>query len=197
VLHRRSVQVAAAALFTVLAAPASAAEWTFDPPHTQATFTVTHLAISKVRGTIPLVAGTLTPGSNELPSAVSATFDVSKLDTHDAQRDASLRSADWFDVAKYPTMTFVSTKITGTPQEFHVLGNLTMHGVTKPVTLDAKLEGTLVDNKGIRHLAYAASTTFDRRAWGLTWGNVSGGQLIAGYDVTVDLEVDATDKPER
>lgn len=196
-LFRRLVSAAAALVVTALALPAAAADWVFDPPHTQATFVVTHLAISKVRGSMPLVAGTLTPGANDLPTAVTATFDASKLDSHDGQRDASLRSADWLDVAKYPTIRFVSTKVSGTPQAFEILGNLTVHGVTKPVTLKGKVEGTMTDAKGVRHVAYTATTEFDRRQFGLTWGNVSGGQLIAAYEVYIDLEADAVEKPVR
>ena len=190
------VSLATAAALTV-AAPAVAAEYTIDQAHTQAQFTIVHLAISKVHGQIPIASGTAEIGDNELPSSVNATLDVTKLDTHDAKRDSDLKGPDFFDAAKYPTITFVSTKIAGTPADFTMTGNLTLHGVTKPVTLTGKVEGRVTDGRGRHHIAYTAATTFDRREFGMNWGNFSGGALIAGYDVTIDLEVDAFTPPAK
>ena len=188
----KALRVFTAASLLAIAAPAAAAEYTVDTAHTQAQFTVVHLAISKVHGQIPVAAGVVqVEGNNEVPAAVNATLDVSRLDTHDAKRDSDLKGPDFFDAAKYPTITFVSTKIAGTPSAFTVTGNLTLHGVTKPVTLNGKVEGQVTDGRGRHHIAYTATTTFDRREFGMNWGNFSGGALIAGYEVTVDLEVDA------
>ena len=181
----------------LIAAPTAAAEYTIDPVHTQAQFTVVHLAISKVHGQIPIASGVAQIDNGELPSSVNVTLDVTRLDTHDAKRDSDLKSPDFFDAAKYPTITFVSTKIAGTPAAFTMTGNLTLHGVTKPVTLNAKVEGQMTDGRARHHIAYTASTSFDRRDFGMNWGNVSGGALIVGYDVTVDLEVDAFTPPAK
>ena len=190
---RRSI--AAAALVAALAAPALAADYAVDPNHTQATFTVTHLAISRVSGKVPVTSGAVSLGSNDVPSAISMTLSAKDIDTQSADRDKDLRSPDWFDVDKFPTMTFVSKSVTGTPQALTIAGDLTMHGVTKPVTFTAKEIGKMTDARGRTHVGYSASTTLDRRTWGLNWGHTTpGGSLIAGNDVTIDLNVEIVSK---
>jgi polyisoprenoid-binding protein YceI len=185
----------AVALVAGLAAPALAADYAVDPNHTQATFTVTHLAISRVSGKVPVTAGTVTLGSTDAPTAISVTFSAKDIDTQSADRDKDLRSADWFDVEKFPTMTFVSKTITGTPQAFSILGDLTMHGVTKPVTLTAKELGKMTDARNRTHVGYNATATLDRRDWGLNWGRTApGGALIAGNEVTLDINVEIVSK---
>ena len=187
--------VAVAALVVAFVSPAFAADYTIDPNHTQATFTVTHLAISHVSGKVPVVSGTVALGATGLPSAVAVTFSAKDIDTQSADRDRDLRSPDWFEVDKYPTMTFASTSISGTPQAFTIAGNLTMHGVTKPVTLNAKELGRMTDARNRVHVGYDATTTIDRRAWGLSWGKTTpGGSLIAGNDVTIDANVEIVAK---
>jgi polyisoprenoid-binding protein YceI len=184
---------AAAALVAALTAPAVAAEYNLDLNHTQAEFSVVHLGFSHVRGLIPVSAGTLVLDGSNVPTSVTATLNAAGLDTKSADRDSDLRGAEWFETAKYPTMSFVSTRIEGTnPQAFTIAGNLTMHGVTKPVTLAAKFEGRMVDTRGRAHVAYSATTTVDRRDFNLNFGKtVPGGGLVAGYDVTISLSVEA------
>jgi len=192
-LYRRFILAALAVL--ALAAPARAADYALDPNHTQAVFTVVHLGFSHVSGEIPLVAGTMAIGANDLPTAVSATLSAKDIDSHSADRDRDLRGSDWLEVDKFPTMSFVATQVTGTPQSFIVVGNLTMHGVTKPVTLAAKEEGKMTDGRGHVHVAYSASTTIDRRDWGLNWGHTTpGGSLIAANDVSIALTIEAIAK---
>ncbi|MDB5071822.1 MAG: polyisoprenoid-binding protein [Candidatus Eremiobacteraeota bacterium] len=187
--------VLAAAFVAALATPALAADYAIDANHTQATFTVTHLAISRVSGKVPVTAGTVSVGSNNLPSAISVTFSAKDIDTQSADRDKDLRSADWFETDKYPTMTFVSKSITGTPQSFTVVGDLTMHGVTKPVTLTAKEIGKMTDARNRTHIGYTATANLDRRDWGLNWGRTTpGGSLVAGNDVTLDINVEVVSK---
>ncbi|BDE05742.1 polyisoprenoid-binding protein [Vulcanimicrobium alpinum] len=186
--------LAAAAVVAALGAPcvAYAAEYTLDPNHTQAEFTVVHLAISQVRGQIPVTSGTMEIGPGDLPSAISATLSAKDLDTHSADRDKELRGDDWFAIERYPTITFVAKKIEGTAQAFTVSGDLTMHGVTKPVTLSGKMLGKMTDGRNRAHLGYVAATTVDRRDWGLNWGKTTpGGALIAAYDVAINLNVEA------
>jgi polyisoprenoid-binding protein YceI len=185
----------AAAFVAALAAPALAADYAIDPNHTQATFTVTHLAISRVSGKVPVSAGTVAIGASGLPTAISVTFSAKDIDTQSADRDRDLRSADWFDTDKYPTMTFVAKSVSGTPQAFTVQGDLTMHGVTKPVTLNAKELGKMTDARNRTHIGYTATATLDRREWGLNWGKTTpGGGLIAGNDVTIDVNVEVVSK---
>ncbi len=186
---------AAAAFLFVTAGPALAADYTLDTDHTQAEFTVRHLAISLVRGQVPLASGTIAIGADDVPTAVNATLDVASIETQDANRDRDLRGPDWFEVDKYPTMTFVARKIAGTPASFTVDGDLTFHGVTKAVTLAGKEEGKIVDGRGRTHVGYTATATIDRREWGLNWGRTTpGGDLVVANDVKIDLNVEAVSK---
>ena len=190
---RRSVLTAA--LVCALAAPALAADYAVDPNHTQATFTVTHLAISRVSGKMPVTTGTVSLGANGLPAAVNVTFSAKDVDTQSADRDRDLRSADWFEVDKYPTITFVARSASGTPQAFTLVGDLTMHGVTKPVTLNAKELGRMTDARSRTHVGYTATGSLDRRDWGLNWGKTTpGGSLIAGNDVSLEITVEIVSK---
>ena len=141
-----------------------------DTNHTQAEFTVVHLGFSHVRGQIPITGGAVSAADNGLPSAIAVTLSPKDIDSHSADRDRDLRGSDWLDVEKFPAMTFVSRQITGTPESFTVVGDLTMHGVTKPVTLAAKEEGKMTDGRGRTHFAYSASTTVDRRELGAELG---------------------------
>src|SRR5579884_2705844 len=116
--------------------------YTLDTSHSTVEFVVRHLMISKVRGRFAAFQGSidLAPGS-DVPQAVSVTIDVSSIDTREEQRDAHLRSADFFEVEKFPTMTFESSRIEGTPDSFTIYGNLTLHGVTREVALAGSFEG--------------------------------------------------------
>jgi len=190
-----SAATAAAAFLVAWAIPAVAADFALDTDHTQAEFTVRHLAISQVRGQVPLASGTITIGPDDLPTAISATLNVASIETQDADRDKDLRGSDWFEVDKYPTMTFVSRKVAGTTTAFTIEGDLTFHGVTKTVTLTGKEEGKIVDGRGRTHVGYTASGTIDRRDWGLNWGRTTpGGALVVANDVKIDLNVEAVSK---
>jgi polyisoprenoid-binding protein YceI len=192
-LLRRSLL--ALALTAALAGPALAADYAVDANHTQATFTVTHLAISRVSGKIPVTAGLVSLGSAGIPTAITMTLSAKDVDTQSEARDRDLRGADFFEVDKFPTMTFVAKSITGTPQAFTIVGDLTMHGVTKPVTFTAKELGKMTDQRGRTHVGYSAATTLDRRQWGMNWGgSTPGGSLVAGNDVTIDLNVEIVSK---
>jgi polyisoprenoid-binding protein YceI len=174
------------ALLLSLTAPAFAADFVLDKAHTQAQFTVVHLGLSKVNGLVPLISGTIAVGPNELPTGAQASFDVSQLQTYDDNRNASLRDR-YFEAAKYPTITFVERKITGTPDNFTMTGDLTIHGVTKSVELAGKLDG-MATIRGKQNVAYSATTTIDRRDYGMTFGPLLDNQLIAGYQVTITIE---------
>jgi len=183
--------LATASLLLALGAPVLAADYSLDKAHTQSEFTVTHLSLSKVHGQIPLASGTASVGANQLPAAIDATFDVAGVATQNDRRDKDLRD-NYFEVAKYPTMTFVETGAKGKPEAFTMTGDLTIHGVTKPVTLQSKLDGTAV-LRGKRHFAYSGTTTIDRRDFGMTFGPLLDNALIAGYEVTIDIETDVVE----
>jgi polyisoprenoid-binding protein YceI len=162
--------------------------WTVDPVHSTAQFTARHFGIVPVIGTIPIEKASvqLNAGS-QIPSAVSAALDASKLDTHNDMRDGDLRSAHYFNVASTPEIRFVSTKIEGTdPTHFTIAGDLTMHGETHPVVLNAQVIASGKSPRGRSIIAYGASVTIDRAQWGMTYG-----PLVVGNSVDISLNIEA------
>lgn len=183
------VSIAVFSLVVALAAPAPAAQtWTVDPIHSTAQFTAKHFGIVPVVGTIPIVAASVTINDNdEIPLAISAQLDPAKEDTHFEVRDNDVRSAHFLDVSTYPRIEFVSTKIEGTdPKNFTITGNLTMHGQTHQVTLQAHVVAAGKSPRGQSIIAYAASTTIDRTQWGMSYGS-----MIVGNDIDLALNVEA------
>jgi polyisoprenoid-binding protein YceI len=180
----------AAALAGMTASAASADDYAYDKPHTTATFTATHLAFIKVHGAIPFTAGTIVLGANDLPTAAAATFDLSAIDSGDPNRDKALRT-QYLETDKFPSMSFVMRKITGSPQAFEMTGDLTLHGVTKSVTL----KGSMIGNatvRGKREVGYSATTQIDRRDFGITFGNaVTDAPLSVSNDIEIDIEAAA------
>lgn len=167
--------------------------YAIDPAHTNVGFVVRHLMIAKVRGHFTSVSGTITlPAGSDLPEAVDVTIDGSSIDTREPQRDEHLRSADFLDVATYPTLAFRSTAIAGTPSAFEIHGDLTIHGTTRPVVLDATFEGRATDPWGNRRAGYEARTTISRKDFGLTWNQVlEAGGVAVGDEVRIEISVEA------
>jgi polyisoprenoid-binding protein YceI len=172
----------------------STTTWNIDATHSHAEFKVRHLMISNVRGSFPKVSGVLTlDESDPTNSGVEASIDVASVETRDAQRDAHLKSADFFDVEKFPTMTFKSTKVTATGAgEGTVEGNLTIRDVTKPVVFE--VEGPTAPTKdpwGNLRVGAAATTKISRKEFGLTWSApLEAGGVMIGDEVTITLEVE-------
>lgn len=170
-------------------------QWTIDSTHSNVEFSVKHLMITTVKGRFGAVAGTLDL-AGPVPS-VTATIDVATVDTRTAQRDDHLRSPDFFDVARYPTIGFRSTSLEGTfaspGDRFRIHGELTIRGTAKPVTLEAVYEGEGADPWGGLRRAFSATVTLDRRDFGLTWNQAleTGGVLVSN-EVRVSLEIQAT-----
>lgn len=178
-------------VFVLGGGPALAANlqtWTVDPVHSTAQFTARHFGIVPVIGTIPIVSASVTlAGDSQIPVAASADLDPSKLDTHDDRRDGDLRSPHFFDVASTPQLHFVSTKVEGDdPKHFTIDGNLTMHGQSHPVVLDAQVVASGKSPKGRSIIAYAATAEIDRTQWGMTYG-----PLIVSSNVELSLNVEA------
>jgi polyisoprenoid-binding protein YceI len=188
------------ALTMMIAVPlaASADTWQIDPVHTTVEFTVRHMMISNVRGLFTKVAGTITAKDNDPASVkVEATIDTSSIDTRSADRDADLKSANFLDVAKYPTMTFRSKKIepAGTGK-WKMIGDLTLHGVTKEVTLDVQGPAAPIkDPWGNTRAGASATTKINRKDFGLAWSKVlEAGGAVVGDEVTVSIDVEAVKK---
>ena len=186
--------VAALVLSASAAAYGQAVPYKIDKVHSEADFAIKHLAISTVHGRFGNIAGTVTFDPNDVAkSSVDATVDVTTVDTGVAQRDTHLKSPDFFDTAKYPTMTFKSKSAHGSPQSFELEGDLTMHGVTKPVTLhvEASKEQTGMDGKTMVR-GFEATTTLHRTDFGLTWnGTLKSGDAALGDDVKVNISIEA------
>lgn len=171
------------------------AQWTFDPAHTAANFSARHMMVSTVRGSFRKVDGSLEfDPANPADAQVEAVIDVASMDsTGVQQRDEHLLSPDFLDVAKYPTITFKSTRVEPNRDgsEAKVYGNLTIKDVTKEVVLDVEFHGEGTSPYGQNIAGFSARTKFDREKFGLTW-NVAletGGWLV-GKDIKIDLDVE-------
>lgn len=162
--------------------------FTVDPVHSTAQFTARHFGIVPVIGTIPIKSATVKLGDgSQIPLSVTAELDPSQLDTHNDMRDGDLRSDHFFDVAADPAMSFTSTKIAGSdPKHFTIEGNLTMHGQTHPIALNAQVVAAGKSPRGRDIIAYAATTTIDRTAWGIAYG-----PMIVGNTIDISLNVEA------
>jgi polyisoprenoid-binding protein YceI len=171
--------------------------YSIDPAHSAADFKVKHMMISNVQGEFSNVKGLIIYDPAHLEAAkVDATVDVTTLNTRDADRDKHLKSPDFFDAAKFPSMTFQSTKFVQANGKTQVQGNLTLHGVTKPVVLD--LDGPSPEVKdpwGNFRRGVTATTTLRRQDFGLVWNkNLDGGGVLIGDDVTVTLNIEGVRK---
>lgn len=173
-----------------LAAPTS---WDLDPSHSQVGFAVKHLVISTVRGEFTKYQGQVTlDDADPARSAVQATIDVGSVSTRNADRDAHLRSPDFFDAAKYPTMTFRSTKVARTgPEALEVTGDLTLHGVTRPVVLQVTTAPEVKGMYGETRRGFSATGTISRKAFGLAWNKVVEAGPAVGDEVTLALDLEA------
>ena len=184
----------ATALVLVAASAAQAQTWTIDASHSGAHFAVRHMMVSTVRGDMGKVTGTVNfDGKNLAAAAVDATIDVTAISTRDEKRDAHLKSADFFDVATYPTMTFKSKKVVPSADgSFKLVGDLTMHGVTKEVTLDVEALRPVVKMANGSRTGTTATTKLNRQDFGVKWSRtMDGGGVVVGDEVsvTIDLEL--------
>lgn len=169
--------------------------WTIDPVHSMPEFSVKYMVISTVKARFTKVDGTLDlDEANPLRSSVRATIDVTTLNTGDAQRDAHLRSPDFFDVERFPTIAFQSTNVERVDDEnWKVTGDLTIRDVTRPVTLAVEYEGQIKDAYGKQRGAFTAATAFDRKDFGLNWNRaLEAGGFIVSNNVKVTLHIAAT-----
>ncbi len=191
-----------AVLMAVLPAAPLASTWNIDPLHSHASFTVKHLVISTVRGEFGKTTGAvLIDDADVTRSKAEASIDVATIDTRVPDRDADLKSPRFFDVAKYPTLSFKSTKIERAGQgKLKVTGDLTMHGVTRPVVLD--VEGPSAEIKGLKgetRRGLSATTKLNRKDFGLVTNPIVEAGPVIGDDVNIEVSLELvkeTEKPE-
>ncbi len=186
-------RLAALLALAPLAALAETATWNIDPAHTQSMFTVRHMVISSVKGEFEKTTGTVLLDEKDITrSSVEATIDAASINTRVANRDNDLRSPNFFDVAKYPTITFKSTKVEKAGQgKLKVTGNLTLHGVTRPVVLD--VEGPtapIKDPGGHTRRGLSATTTINRKDFGLQYNKMIEAGPVVGDEIKIDIEAE-------
>lgn len=184
----------AAAFLIMVPAFASASTWNIDPEHSSAQFKVRHLMVSHVKGGFGKVSGVVTIDDRDIAkSRVTAVIDTSSIDSGVAKRDAHLKSADFLDVEKYPTMTFTSTRIDKKGDgNLRMTGNLTLHGVTRPVVLEVEGPTAQVkDPMGNVRRGASATTRISRKDFGLVWNKaLEAGGVAVGDDVDISIEVE-------
>lgn len=166
--------------------------WKIDTSHAHAEFAVRHLMISTVKGRFGDVQGVVRFDDSDLPkSSVDVKIGVASIDTREPQRDAHLRSADFFDAERFPEITFKSTRIEGTGDSFKVTGDLTIRGTTRPVILDVTAEGRGKDPWGGERAGFSATGKIKRSDFGLTWNQLlETGGVAVGDDVRISVDVE-------
>ena len=177
---------------TAIALPElSAGTWTIDQTHSTVGFTVRHLVVSKVRGRFQAFTGAITVSEDGTPS-VNAEIDVASITTDNEQRDGHLKTADFFEVEKYPTATFTSTSVKADGGDFVVTGDFTLHGVTKSIDLKLEFNGV---NAGMGNgpvAGFEASTTINRKDFGISIDMpLEGGGAVVGDKIVLTLEIEA------
>ena len=193
----------AATLVAALAvpSPAATATWQIDPAHTAAGFSVRHMMIATVRGQFKGVTGTVLWDDQDINnSTVDVTIDANTVDTGESKRDGDLKSANFFDVKNYPTITFKSTKIEKiSAGKMKVTGNLTIHGVTKQVVLDVEgPSGAVKDPWGNTRVALNATTTVNRMDYGVKWNaKMDSGGMVVGDEVNINIDLEMTKKEAK
>jgi polyisoprenoid-binding protein YceI len=165
--------------------------WKIDPAHTTAEFIVRHLMVTKVRGRFTDVKGTVTIGEDALDSSVEVEIGTASITTGDENRDNHLRTADFLEVEKYPTMTFTSTEILPKGSEYIVRGDLTLHGVTKPIELTLEFNGVTGDPWGGTRAGFSAATEINRRDYGVDISMpMDGGGVVVGDKIKIEIEAE-------
>lgn len=169
-----------------------AGTWTIDTAHTDVTFVARHLMVAKVRGRVPVVGGDIVVGDDPDDSFVTVTLDMAGIDTGSAERDAHLRSEDFFDSVAQPHATFRSTALSWSGDTGAIVGDLTIAGTTRMVVLGTEYLGAGTDPDGLHRMAFSASTEVDRNDWGLSWNQpLANGGVLIGRTVRIELDVQA------
>lgn len=170
----------------------NAGTWNIDPSHSTVGFTARHLMITKVHGTFKTFSGTITVGANPLQSSVEATVEMVSVHTGDDGRDNHLRTGDFFETDRFPTMTLKSTGIRANGGEYLMAADLTIKGVTKSVNFDLEFEGVSKDPWGNTKAGFTASAEINRKDWGLEYNAVlETGGVVIGEKIKITLDIQA------
>ncbi|MEZ5174726.1 MAG: YceI family protein [Acidimicrobiia bacterium] len=167
-------------------------KWDIDGSHTSAEFVARHLMVTRVRGGFGSIAGTVDVAEDPTDSVVEVTIDTASITTGDDERDAHLKSADFFDVENHPEMKFVSTAVRAAGSSWILEGDLTIKGVTRPVTLDFDFAGVATDPWGNQKAAFSATTTINREDWDLSWNvALETGGVLVSKKINIEIEMQA------
>ncbi len=198
-MHRSAPLVASALLLLAASASAQPVTWQIDSTHSSAQFSVRHMMVANVRGGFEKMSGSVLWDGKTLSGAqVEVTIDAASINTREPKRDNHLRSADFFDVATYPTLTFKSTKLEPVGSgRLKMTGDLTMHGVTRPVVFDVTGPTEIVsDGRGTSRAGATAAATLSRKEFGLTWNRaIETGGVLVGDEVTLTVDVSLVSRP--
>ncbi|MET3203861.1 MULTISPECIES: YceI family protein [unclassified Arthrobacter] len=163
--------------------------WTLDMSHSEIGFTVRHAGISKVRGRFTDASAEARVGSSLAEASLHATVKTASFDSGDANRDGHVKGADFFDVEKYPEMTFRATSVEGDGEDYTLTGDLTIRGITKPVELEVEFSGVAVDPFGATRAGFSAECEISRKEFGLTWNAaLEAGGLLVSDKVKINVE---------
>lgn len=167
--------------------------WMIDASHSHVEFAVKHMMFTTVKGSFQGVSGTITlDEANMANSSVNVEIDASTINTRDEKRDGHLRSADFFDAEQFPTITFVSTRVEPKGDDLKITGDLTMHGVTREIVLDAEFTGRGMSPFGFEVIGYEAKTKLNREDFGLTWNAaLETGGVLVGNEIKVSIDIEA------
>lgn len=169
-----------------------AGTWAIDPVHSEVGFSVRHMMVSKVRGTFGSFTGTVVTGDDPAASSVTAEIDLRSISTNNEQRDAHIRTADFFDVDNTPTMTYRSTAVRRAGSDWIVDGELTLRGITKQVPLKLELNGFGPDAYGGYRAGFSATAEINRKDFGVSWNaTIESGGVVVSDKVTIQLEIQA------
>jgi polyisoprenoid-binding protein YceI len=172
-----------------------AGTYVIDKAHSMVEFVGRYLMVTKVRGRFTDFSGEVEIAEDPLQSSVAVTIDANSVHTGDERRDGHLRSGDFLDVETYPTIEFRSRRLQPSGRDWKLTGDLTLHGVTREVTLDLSFDGFAPDPWGNTRLAFSASTEIDREDWGLTWNAaIETGGVLVGRKVAIELTIQALPK---
>lgn len=188
---------ATVAAVTMMNGAARAEVYDIDPSHSTVGFKIRHLAISSVPGRFADFSGTVEFDPKQVASSrAEASIAIKSINTENKKRDDHLRGADFFDEAKHPAITFKTTKIEPVSETtFKATGDLTMHGVTQPVTLDVEHTGSATDPWGNKRVGFAATTSLSRKDFGITWNKaLDAGGVVVGDEVKVTLEIEGIER---
>lgn len=172
--------------------------WKIDNSHTSIEFSVRHMMVAKVKGRFGKVSGTIDLNEEDLTrSSIEVAVDIASLDTRESQRDAHLLSADFLDVEKYPVMTYKSRRIERNGDNFRVIGDLTIRGVTREIVFDADFAGVATDPYGFVRAGFSAEATIDRKDFGLEWNvALEAGGVLVGDRVKISVELEVIQETE-